>query len=172
MFGPALLVAPVYRYGARSREVYFPAAAKWYDFYTSLPVEAAGRQTVDAPYERIPLYVRGGSILPLGPGISSTAEVSDTPVTILVYTGADGSFNLYDDEGTNYNYENGASATIPLTYDDASSTLTIGDRRGSYPGMAATRRFNVVKIDGSAVDPLKALGKEVVYSGNELKIKL
>lgn len=174
MFGPALLVAPVYRYGVRSREVYFPAAAKWYDFYTSLPVESAGRQTVDAPYERIPLYVRGGSILPLGPDISSTAEVSDAPVTILVYAGADGSFNLYDDEGTNYNYEKGASATIPFTYDDASSTLTIGDRRGSYPGMAVTRRFNVVRIDGSsdAVDPLKAIGREIVYSGDELKIKL
>lgn len=174
MFGPDLLVAPVYSYGARSREVYFPECGGWYDFYTGKFI--AGGQTLDiaAPYERMPLFVRAGSILPMGGDIQSTADVSTEPVTLFVAAGADGSFTLYDDEGINYNYEKGMKSTIPLTYDNATSTLTIGARDGEYPGMLTDRKFNVVKVDPShpvAFDK-KAAGKMVDYTGKEIKITL
>lgn len=174
MFGPDLLVAPVYTYGARSRKVYFPAAEGWYDFYTGKFI--AGGQTLDiaAPYERIPLFVRAGSILPVGGDIQSTAEVSTEPVTLFVAAGADGSFTLYDDEGINYNYEKGMKSTISLSYDNATSTLTIGNREGEYPGMSQSRKFNIVKVDPThpvAFDK-KATGKMVDYTGKEIKITL
>ena len=98
MFGPALLVAPVCEYGARSRSVYLPEGEQWYDFYTGAAVAAGKNVTVDAPYERMPLFVRGGSIVPFGGDIQSTAEESKEPLTLYVYAGRDGSFSLYEDE--------------------------------------------------------------------------
>ena len=105
MFGPALLVAPVYKYGASSRKVYFPKNSLWYDFYTGRMVGGGCTVEADAPYERIPLFVRAGSILIVGGDIQSTAEDSFEPLTVVVYAGSDGEFTLYEDEGTNYNYE-------------------------------------------------------------------
>ncbi|MDE5828851.1 MAG: DUF5110 domain-containing protein [Duncaniella sp.] len=174
MFGPAFLVAPVYRFGARSRQVYFPAGETWYDFYTGRVIDGTGKVMADAPYDRLPLFVRGGSIIPAGPDIKSTAEVNDDPVTILVYAGRDGHFTLYDDEGVNYNYEQGKFSKIPLTYDDASATLTIGKREGEYDGMRENCTFNIVYITPSMpVDnAVKADGRRVDYSGNEINIKL
>lgn len=174
MFGPALLVAPVYKYGARSREVYFPENTVWHDFYTGKRVDGGQTMTVDAPYGRIPLFVRAGSILPMGGDIQSTAEESSEPVTLIVYAGADGAFTLYEDEGTNYNYEKGRYSMIPMKYDSATSTLSIGDRKGSYDGMKENRVFNVVKID--AASPRGAShnlqGKYVSYDGKAVSLKL
>lgn len=174
MFGTAFLVAPVYKYGARSRNVYFPENEVWYDFYTGEAVRGGQTKNVDAPYERIPLFVRGGSIVPMGGEILYAAQPSDAPVTILVYAGKDGSFELYEDEGSNYNYEKGEYSEIPLTYDDASRTLTIGERKGSFKGMKDIRDFNIVLID--AVNPVKdaytAKGKAVNYNGKSVSVKL
>lgn len=174
MFGPALLVAPVYKYSARSREVYFPENTVWHDFYTGKRVDGGQTMTVDAPYGKIPLFVRAGSILPMGGDIQSTAEESAEPVTLIVYAGADGSFTLYEDEGTNYNYEKGRYSMIPMKYDSATSTLSIGDRKGSYDGMQEKRIFNVVKID--AASPCGAShnlqGKYVSYDGKAVSLKL
>ncbi len=174
MFGPAFLAAPVYRFGVRSRDVYFPAREKWYDFYTGRLVDGSGVQPVDAPYDRIPLYVRGGSIIPAGGVIQSTAERSTNPVTLIVYAGRDGDFTLYDDEGVNYNYERGLCARIPLHYDDTSSVLTIGNRDGSFPGMEENVRFNIVYITPShpVADPLDASGVSVEYTGMKTEIRL
>lgn len=173
MFGPDLLVAPVYHYGDRSREVYFPAGG-WYDFYTGKYIAGGETMNVAAPYERMPLYVRAGSILPMGGDIQSTAEVSNEPVTLFVCAGRDGSFTLYDDEGVNYNYEKGMKASIPLTWNNAESTLTIGERMGEYPGMLKNRKFNVVLVDPShpvAFD--KAVkGVAVDYNGSRAEVKL
>ncbi len=169
MFGPALLVAPVCEYGARSRSVYLPEGEQWYDFYTGAAVAAGKNVTVDAPYERMPLFVRGGSIVPFGGDIQSTAEESKEPLTLYVYAGRDGSFSLYEDEGTNYNYENGLCSHIQLSYDDSKSVLTISDRKGEFPGMKNERTLKIVKIDGKQSQP-KA--KTVHYAGKELSINI
>lgn len=107
MFGPAFLVAPVYRYGDRTRDMYFPACEGWYDFYTGKFQEAGVQASVAAPYERIPLYVRAGSIVPFGPDMQYSDEKPASDIKLYVYQGADGTFTLYEDEGTNYNYEKG-----------------------------------------------------------------
>lgn len=174
MFGPSLLVAPVYQYGARERSVYFPAGTAWYDFYTGRRVDGGQRATVSAPYERIPLYVRQGSILPVGPALQYTDEKPADLVTLYVYAGADASFTLYEDEGTNYGYERGQYATIPLTYNEQEGTLTIGARQGQFPGMLQERTFRIVVVDEEhprAFNP-DASGREVRYSGQETTVKL
>lgn len=174
MFGTAFLVAPVYKYGVRNRDVYFPKGEIWYDLYVGEAVEGGQTRNVSAPYERMPLFVRGGSIVPTGGEIQYAAQPSDEPVTILVYGGKDGSFNLYEDEGTNYDYEKGEYSVIPLTYDDSARTLTIGDRRGAFKGMKDNRGFNVVLIDREhpVGNPLEAKGRIVSYNGKSVSVKL
>jgi len=144
MFGPAFLVAPVAQYKARSRKVYLPAGSNWYDFYSGRSVP--GGQTVDAPapYERMPLFVRAGSIVPTGPAILHTGNDSAAPVTLNVYTGADGSFSLYEDDGVSRQYLHGQYSRVPLQWNEAAKTLTIGAREGNgYSGMAAERRIDI-----------------------------
>jgi alpha-D-xyloside xylohydrolase len=155
LFGPSLLVSPVTKPGVSTRSVYLPrrhhddaggAGAGWYDFWTGRQLEGGQRLDAAAPYESIPLYVKGGSILPMGPEIQYTAEKPDGPVTLWVYTGADASFELYEDDGVTYGYEKGAFSTIPISWDEKAATLTIGARTGSYPGMPAAREFRVVFV--------------------------
>jgi alpha-D-xyloside xylohydrolase len=143
LFGPAILVAPVTQYKARSRKVYLPAGADWYDFYTGRNVKGGQTITAAAPYERMPLFVRAGSIVPTGPAIQHTANNSHSPVTLNVYTGADGSFSLYEDDGVSRQYLHGQYSRIPFSWNERSRTLTIGAREGSYPGMAGKREIKV-----------------------------
>jgi alpha-D-xyloside xylohydrolase len=143
MFGQAFLVGPVYEYGARQRKVYLPAGSAWYDFYTNRRLPGGRSVMARAPLSRMPLFVREGAIIPVGPEIQYTSEKLGAPLTILVYTGHDGTYALYEDEGTNYNYENGAFATIPFSYDEAKRELTIGRRSGEFPGMPKTRTFDI-----------------------------
>jgi alpha-D-xyloside xylohydrolase len=134
----------VTEYKARSRKVYLPAGSSWYDFYSGRSI--AGGQTIAAaaPYERMPLFVRAGSIVPTGPEIQHTGNNSHSPVTLNVYTGADGSFSLYEDDGTSRQYLHGQYSRIPLKWNEESKTLTIGAREGNgYPGMAGTRVITV-----------------------------
>lgn len=174
MFGSALMVAPVYEYGARNREVYFPASCGWYDFYSGKYVDGGQKLTVDAPYERIPLYVCEGAIVPYGPDMQYSDEKPASEITLYVYTGKDGAFTLYEDEGVNYNYEKGQYATIPFAYNDAEGTLVIGDRTGDFPGMLKERTFNVVKVSKDQPQPfdLKAKGTTVKYDGKAQTVKL
>jgi len=102
--------------------------------------------TVAAPYERLPLFIKAGSILPIGPEIEYTGQKPDDPIILYVYTGADARFTLYEDEGTNYNYENGEYATIEMTYQDATGEFTIGERKGDFPGMLKERTFQVTFV--------------------------
>lgn len=146
MFGPSLMVLPVYEYGARSREAYFPVGCGWYDFYTGHYMNGGKRMSVSAAYERIPLYVREGGILPVGPDAQHTGECEPTDLTIYVYTGCDGQFTLYEDEGTTYDYERGQFSCIAFNYDEAQRQLTIGCRKGNYKGMAGKRTFRVIFI--------------------------
>jgi alpha-D-xyloside xylohydrolase len=143
LFGPAFLVAPVTEYKARSRKVYLPAGASWYDFYTGRSIAGGRTISAAAPYERMPLFVRAGSIVPTGPLVQHTGESSHSPLTLNVYTGADGRFSLYEDDGVSRQYLNGQHSRIPLRWDEATKTLTIGPREGSYAGMAGTRTINV-----------------------------
>ena len=148
MFGPAFMPCPVYEYKARSRSIYFPMGI-WYDFYTGKPMVGGKRFTMDAPYERMPLYVKGGSIVPIGPEMEWSAEKPADDILLAVYAGEDASFTLYEDDGLTYAYEKGAYSTIPIVWDDASRTLTVGERCGSFPGMSEVRRFRVVLCERS-----------------------
>ncbi len=147
LFGPAFLVSPVTAYEARSRSVYLPpTSGGWYDFWTGEALEGARTIDAPAPYEKLPLHVRAGSIVPFGPELQYTDEKPADPITLVVYTGADGDFALYEDEGLNYNYEKGALARIPLRWNEAQRTLTIGARQGTFPGLLAQRTFEVVFV--------------------------
>jgi alpha-D-xyloside xylohydrolase len=173
MFGPALLVNPVTGAGENSRTVYLPAATGWYDFWTGERV--SGEQTLDAaaPLDRIPLYVRAGSIVPMGPEREYASEKPDAPIELRIYRGADGSFVLYQDQGDSYAYEHGAYAIIPIRWEESSSTLTIGARQGSFPGMAGKQKFEVVWVDakhGGGAEVSKSIDKEVAYSGSEVRV--
>jgi alpha-D-xyloside xylohydrolase len=126
-----------------------------------------------APIERIPLDVRAGSILPLGPAIEYAGQAAD-PIELRIYPGADGDFNLYEDEGDSYRHEHGAHAIIPIHWDDASRTLTFGAREGSYPGMAAGHTFNVVIVasgHGVGGEVTDAPDKAVQYAGTKVSVK-
>ena len=174
MFGPAFLLSPVYRYRARRWPVYLPTGALWYDFFTNHLYRGGRSVTVAAPLAREPLFVRAGSIVPVGPAIQYTGERPGAPMTLLVYTGASGAFTLYEDQGTTLGYRHGQYALIPFTYDQASGTLTIGRRTGSYPGMAHTRQFTVRFIGpGSpAGDDYAAPADRLVqYSGTPVRVR-
>jgi alpha-D-xyloside xylohydrolase len=175
MFGPALMVAPVLEQGATSRRVYLPQTPGWYDFWTGERVQGGREVEANAPLDRIPLYVRAGSIVPMGPEIEYASEDPDGPIELRIYRGADASFDFYEDSGDGYAYEKGQHAVIPLHWNDATGELTIGAREGSYPGMAAARQFRVVMVVkdhgvGEAVSPQDE--KQVAYSGKELKVKV
>ena len=175
MFGPSLMACPVGYYQARSREVYFPSQTGWYDFYTGKHIAGGQRISVDAPYERIPVFVREGAIIPFGPEMQWSDEKQPELIQLYVYAGRDGQFQLYEDEGTNYNYEKGQYATIDIRYDDKTRTLTLGQRKGSFKGMLQKRRFNVVLVSGQNARPLNLEnpdGRLVEYVGKEVKVKL
>ncbi|HWJ90908.1 MAG TPA: TIM-barrel domain-containing protein [Flavisolibacter sp.] len=173
LFGPSLLVSPVYQYKLRKKEVYLPGNSGWYDIYSGRFFEGGRRMTIEAPYERMPLFVREGSIIPLGPVVQYVGERPADTLTIRVYTGKNASFNLYEDEGTNYNYEKGLRSVIRLSYDENSGSLTIDKRVGNFPGMLTHRNFKIVWITKG--DPVQLEvekdGTLVKYSGEKLIVK-
>ena len=190
MFGPALMACPVGYYKARNRSVYFPAQCGWYDLYTGQKIidaepnvsslmfnvsSPSRRLVVDAPYEQIPVFVREGAIIPFGPEMEWSDEKPAELINLYIYAGQNGSFQLYEDEGTNYNYEKGKYATIDITYDDATRTVSFGARKGQFAGMLKNRRFNVVLITKDAPKTLNLdnpEGKMVSYSGKFTSVTL
>jgi len=146
MLGPSLLVSPVYEYKARKREVYFPNNYGWYNVYTGEYLAGGQKISVEAPYERIPLFVREGSIIPVGPEIQYASEKPDAPIDIYVYAGKDAEFNLYEDEGTSYAYEKGEFTNIKFSYSEKDNQLTVAKREGEFPGMVKNRIFRIIKI--------------------------
>lgn len=167
MFGPDIMVCPVYTYKATSRNAYFPTNTNWYDFESNKHIAGGQTLNISAPYERIPLYVKEGAILPMGKDIQTTKEIQKD-ITLKVYTGANGEFTLYEDEGVNYNYEKDAYSTIKFTYDEASKTLSIGDTKGEYEGMPKDRTFRVEWITKDG----KTSVSEVKYTGKANEIKM
>jgi alpha-D-xyloside xylohydrolase len=177
MFGPSLLACPVYEYKARERDVYFPKNTGWYDFYSGAYTEGGQNRKVDAPYERMPLFVKAGSIIPVGEEIQYTSEKPDAPVTLYIYAGKDASFTLYEDEGTNYNYEKGKYSIISIQYNDRTKEVSLGERQGGFDGMAGQRKFHVVLIDknkdkAKGFDSHPAPDATVVYTGDKQTIRL
>ena len=176
LFGPSILVTPVTTAGATRQPVYLPAGkGPWINFWTG--AMAIGGQSVEteAPVDTLPLYVRPGSILPLGPLLQYSSEKPADPIELRIYAGANGSFTLYEDEGDSYRYEKGAFATIPLAWDDATQTLTIGPRRGEYPGMLKDRTFNIVLVKenhGQGVAVVDSPDRTIKYAGAEMRVKI
>ena len=174
LFGPGLLVCPVTRpmyYDvdsqplegvAKTRTVYLPAGCGWYDFWTGAFYQGGRTVEADAPLDKLPLFVKAGTILPLGPASQYPGAEPHPALTLRVYPGQDGSFTLYDDEGDSYRYEQGAYTETPLTWDDSARVLTIGARQGSYPGMPQSQTYRVVLGDQEQV--------VTVENGQELQV--
>jgi alpha-D-xyloside xylohydrolase len=174
MFGKAMLVAPVTEPKVNEWEVYLPKSVSWYDFWTGRRFDGGQKTKTASPPDKIPLFVRAGSIIPMGPVIQYSTERSD-PIEIRIYPGADGEFTLYEDENDNYNYEKGAYSTITFTWDDAKKALTINDRKGAFTEMLAERRFNIVKVAsnrGTGTDEVKTYNRVVTYKGKRVLVKL
>ena len=176
MFGPALMACPVGEYQKYSRNVYLPKQKGWYDFYTGKYYAGGETIVADAPFEKIPVFVPEGAILPIGPEMEWSDQKKPELIDLYVYAGKDGQFTIYEDEGTNYNYEKGKYSTIDIQYNDAQKTVTIGARKGSFDGMLQKRRFNVILVNaqkGQGVNLAKSpKGKMVKYAGQAVSVKL
>ncbi|MGE5811289.1 MAG: DUF5110 domain-containing protein, partial [Ignavibacteria bacterium] len=194
MFGKSLLVCPVTkpmyskisvigmdtsRVGdfntIKNEEVYLPRGTDWIDFWTG--EKYPGGQTVNkqTPIDIIPLYVRAGSIFPVGPKVQYATERNWDNIEIRVYEGADGKFVLYEDENDNYNYEKGVYSAITFNWNDSEKVLTINDRKGSFPGMLNERKFNIVKVvpgKGIGMDAVKKFDEVIDYKGKKVEVKL
>jgi len=169
MYGPAFMVSPVTTLNQTSRSVYLPAG-KWYDFWTGASVTGGATITADAPVSQIPLHIKAGSIVPLGPEIQYATERADT-IELRIYTGADGSFTMYEDEGDNYNYETGKYATIPITYVDNPKNVVIGARSGSFTNMDAKKVFNIVYVSsnhGTGEGVTSQSDCQLIYTGSQV----
>jgi len=175
LFGPSILVSPIDEAGATSRGVYLPPAPAWYDFWTGEKLDGGKHIVAQAPLDRIPLYIKAGSILPLGPEREYAMQSPDAPITLRIYPGADADFTLYNDEGDTYDYEKGQHATVALHWTDATQTLMIGARQGSYPGMPASRQFRIVLVrPGAGAGPQieEHVDKELTYDGSPATVTL
>jgi alpha-D-xyloside xylohydrolase len=174
MFGSSLLINPVYEYKQRSRSLYLPKCAGWYDLYSGKWYAGGQKMMAAAPYERMPVFVKAGSIIPFGPALQYTAEKPADTITINIYTGADASFNLYEDEGTNYNYEKGAFSIIPIVYNEATKKVTVGVRKGGFNGMLQKRTFHINLITPGKTKRLDidTYDRELLYDGKHIEVKL
>ena len=159
----------------KERQVYLPASATWYDFWTGGKYEGGKNIKAKATIDIIPLFVRSGSVIPVGPEIEYAAEKPADPLEIRIYPGADGSFTLYEDENDNYNYEKGLFATIDFKWDDQDRTLTISDRKGNFPGMLQKRKMNLVIVSahhGTGIQVCPNPDKTIEYNGKQIILKI
>ena len=173
MFGKSILVSPVTAPGVTEWDVYLPEGSRWWDFWTNESIEGGQTRVCPVTADILPLHVKEGTILPFGPEVQYSTEKPWDNLEIRVYPGSDATFTLYEDENDNYNYESGAFSTIDFNWNDKSRTLTISDRKGTYPGMLSDRKFKVVVVDkksGAGDKPMKG-GKSVAYNGREVKVK-
>lgn len=173
MFGPDFMVAPITRKGATERTVYLPAGGDWYDFWTGKRM--AGKRTVvaSAPLDTLPLFVRAGAIIPMGPVVDYADAQKDKPVELRIYRGADGQFSLYDDSGNGWGYEKGQRAIVDIRWNESTKTLSFAARKGSFPGMNPVRQFHIVYVgeNAGAGDAQSAATQTVTYKGLPLTVK-
>ena len=151
----------------KSTKVYLPEGTSWYDFWTNEKIKGGQQITKSTTIDEIPLYIKAGSIIPFGPQVQFATEKKWDNLEIRVYPGANGEFSLYEDENDNYNYEKGAFSTITFTWNDASKSLTINNRKGSFPGMITSRKFNIIVIAAG-----KKIEKTVTYTDKKVVVKL
>jgi alpha-D-xyloside xylohydrolase len=186
MFGKSILVCPVTTpmyskdtnedFGpVKTQELYLPKGADWFDFWTGN--KQTGGQTIqkETALDIMPLYIKAGSILPIGPKVQFALEKKWDNLEIRVYEGANGQYTLYEDENDNYNYEKGVYSTITFSWDDAKKALTINDRKGTFPGMLSERKFNIVKVsagNGTGMDEVVKYNQVVAYKGMKVVVKL
>lgn len=175
MFGSSLLINPVLEYKSRVRELYLPKAAGWFDLYTGKWF--SGNQTiiVDAPYDRMPVYVKAGSIIPFGPELQYSTEKRADTITLNIYGGANALFTLYEDDGISYQYEKGAFTATTFKYDDISRTITVEDRKGAFKGMIKNRIFKINLITRHTPkgwEPQLNSGKKIHYEGKQISVRL
>jgi alpha-D-xyloside xylohydrolase len=173
MFGPSIMVCPVYQYKTREKSVYFPSGGVWYNLYDGTAYEGGINKNVSAPYEKMPVFVCAGSIIPTGKLIQSTAE-TQKDLTVLVYAGKNGEFSLYEDENLNYNYEKGKFSKIRFSYNDKTGVIEIADRKGSFEGMTQERKISFVYItqqNTCGLDNYK-INTTVNYTGKKLSVNL
>ncbi len=174
MFGSAFMVAPVTT-AADGRPVYLPEGTKWVNFWTGESVTGSQHLKVEAPLEQVPLFIRAGAIVPLGPEMEYATEKPEDPIELRVYSGANGSFTLFEDENDSYNYEKGVFATIQFAWNDTSRTLTIGRRSGDFPGILKDRKFRIVLVrpgHGTGFGMTLQTDQIVSYSGNPETVHL
>jgi len=182
MFGPAILVNPVTEQmyslntnvsAEKTRKVYLPKAANWFDFWTGKTLSGGQTINASAPLETIPLFIKAGSIVPMGPFLQYATEKLADSIELRVYPGADGQFTLYEDQNDNYNYEKGVHSIIPIQWNESKKTLTIGKRAGTFPGMLKKRTFHIVWVregHGSGLDPEEKPDMSISYDGKEVKV--
>jgi alpha-D-xyloside xylohydrolase len=155
-------------------ETYLPAGANWYDFWTNTKHEGGQTAKKECPLNILPLYVRAGSIIPMSPVMQYATEKPDAPYEIRIYPGANAAFTIYEDDNETYNYEKGQYATYDLMWDDAAKTLSIGPRKGSFPGMASKRQLKVVLAasgQNAGINEASDSVKSVLYTGQETKLE-
>jgi alpha-D-xyloside xylohydrolase len=160
---------------AKTRDIYLPAGTQWTDFWTGQTLDGGQKFVADAPIDKIPLLVRAGSIIPMGPFVQYAAEKAADPIELRIYPGADGNFTLYEDENDNYNYEKGVYATIDFKWDNAKRQLTISDRKGKFPGMLQERSFHIIivgKTQGTGIETTPNPDKVVSYQGKQQIVQM
>ena len=158
----------------KSKELYLPKGADWYDFWTGEKQSGGQKVTKETPLDIIPIYIKAGSILPFGPKVQYATEKKWDNLEIRIYPGANGEFTLYEDENDNYNYEKGALSTIKFTWNNAKKALTIGDCKGTFTGMLGQRKFNIILIainKGVGVSNVQTFDKVIVYEGKKSVVK-
>jgi alpha-D-xyloside xylohydrolase len=175
MFGPSFLINPVYNYRQRRRELYLPNGQGWYDLYSGKFFKGGQTIMAAAPYNRLPVFIKEGSVIPFGPELQYTSERLPDTISLFVYTGRNATFNLYEDEGINYNYEKGLFSTIQIDYDEQTKMLTIGDRKGEFPGMLQKRVFNLIWITKNktkALDFNQPWDEQITYDGKRRVVRM
>ncbi|MFN8207933.1 MAG: glycoside hydrolase family 31 protein [Bacteroidales bacterium] len=173
MFGNAFLVAPVTEPGVSGREVYLPLKDNWFDFYPGTYYTGGQSIFAEAPLDRIPLFVRAGSIIPIGKSVQYTGQQPEDTLEIRIYSGNNVRFELYEDEGDNYNYEKGLYSIVPFIWNEKLKVLTIENRKGSFPGYLHNRVFILRLYQPEMETSGKYIPRErvVSYSGKKRKIK-
>jgi alpha-D-xyloside xylohydrolase len=175
LFGPALLIAPVTEPGAVTHRLYLPDGTIWRDFWGGTPYGRGQGIEMPAAPDRIPVFVRAGSIVPMGPELQYSSEKPGDPIELRIYPGADGNFTLYEDDGETYAYEKGAHSTIDINWNDAARTLTLGERKGAFSGMLQERTFQVVVVGpmhGVGETPTVEPDRVVRYDGTRQTVKI
>lgn len=193
MFGKSIMVSPVTNAmyikpvvngkdtsfaedfsSVKTKETYLPAGSDWFDFWTGEKISGGKKTTKETPLDIMPLYIKAGSILPIGPEVQYATEKKWDNLEIRIYPGANAQFVLYEDENDNYNYEKGVYSTISFNWEDKKKTLTIDDRNGSFPGMIESRKFNIVMVSNpkaAGESTVGVAGKVISYTGKNLVVK-